>query len=67
LQAAGYNLGPSRWLGYWWLLAGVPLGAWLYWRGKVGWAGLAISPYVWSYYLLWTLPWVNPRYSEPSR
>lgn len=68
LQSSGYNLSPSRFVGYWWLVAGIPLGAWLFSRGRVGWAGLAISPYVWSYYLLWTLPWVNsasrPRASE---
>lgn len=53
------NRGPSRILGYWWFVIGVPLGTWLFFRGRVGWAGLAISPYVWSYYLFWLLPEVN--------
>lgn len=53
------NRGPTRLLGYWWFLIGLPLGAWLFWRGRVGWAGLAISPYVWPYYLFWVLPEVN--------
>jgi hypothetical protein len=54
-----YNRSPTRELGYLWLLVGVPLGAWLFWRGRPGWAGLAISPYVWAYYLFWLLPEVN--------
>jgi hypothetical protein len=71
LQTSGYNLGPTRWLGYWWLVGGIPLGLWLYTKGRVGWAGLAISPYIWSYYLFWLLPEVNrramqePRLTEP--
>jgi hypothetical protein len=56
-----YNYGPSRVLGAWWLVIGVPVGVWLFWRGRVGWAGLAISPYVWAYYLFWLLPEVNRR------
>jgi len=45
--------GPPAWLGSAWLLIGVPLGAWLTWRGRVGWAGLAISPYwLMPYYLM---------------
>jgi hypothetical protein len=58
------NRGPSRILGYWWFVIGAPLGAWLFWRGRVGWAGLAISPYVWSYYLFWLLPEVNQPADE---
>lgn len=46
------NLGPSRWIGLWWLVAGIPLAAWLTLRGRVGWASLAISPYWLPYYLL---------------
>jgi hypothetical protein len=58
-----YNRSPTREIGYWWMLVGIPLGASLFWRGRVGWAGLAISPYVWSYYLFWALPELNrPRY-----
>lgn len=53
------NLGPTRHIGYSWFLIGLPVGAWLFWRGRVGWAGLAISPYIWSYYLFWVLPEVN--------
>lgn len=47
------NLGPSRLLGTAWLLIGIPLAAVLTWRGRLGWASLAVShPYVLPYYLL---------------
>jgi hypothetical protein len=47
-----FNVGPTVVVGLWWLLVGIPLGAWLFWRGRVGLAGLAISPYVLPYYLM---------------
>lgn len=46
------NLSPSRFIGGWWLLVGVPLGIWLTWRGRPGFAALAMSPYVLPHYLL---------------
>jgi hypothetical protein len=47
------NVGPSRFLGTIpWLVVGLPLAAWLTWRGRVGWASLAASPYWFPYYLL---------------
>ena len=46
------NLSPSRFLGAWWLVAGVPLGIWLTVRGHPGFAALAMSPYVLPHYLL---------------
>ena len=47
------NLGPTRFLGPWWLVIGIPLAVWLTRRGRLGWASLAISyPYVLPYYLL---------------
>jgi hypothetical protein len=49
---AAYNIGPSRLLGHAWLLAGVPLAAWLLARGRVGLSGLALSPYLLPQYLL---------------
>ena len=54
------NLSPSRYLGGWWLLAGVPLAAWLTVRGRIGFAALAISPYVLPHYLLVLLLELNP-------
>lgn len=47
-----FNVGPTAVIGPWWLLVGIPLGSWLFWRGKVGLAGLVISPYVLPYYLM---------------
>ena len=47
------NVGPSRFLGTIpWLVVGLPLAAWLTWKGRVGWASLAASPYWFPYYLL---------------
>lgn len=47
------NVGPSRFIGTLpWLLVGLPLAAWLTRRGRVGLAGLAVSPYWLPYYLL---------------
>lgn len=47
------NVGPSRLIGTGpWVLVGMPLAAWLTWRGRVGLASLAASPYWLPYYLL---------------
>ena len=66
----GLNLSPTRFIGPWWLLLGVPLGAWLTWRGHLGWAAFAVSPYVLPYYLIFGLlelprSWIDPRW-RPS-
>jgi hypothetical protein len=50
-----FNIGPTAVIGLWWLILGLPLGAWLLWRGRVGLSGLAISPYVLPYYLMTAL------------
>jgi len=52
---SAFNIGPSALVGLWWLVLGIPLGAWLFWRGRVGLAGLAISPYLLPYYLMFAL------------
>jgi hypothetical protein len=49
--ANDFNLSPSRFLGPAWLLIGVPLGAWLTIRGRLGWATMAVSPYLLPYYV----------------
>lgn len=46
------NVGPSRFIGLSWLFVGVPLAAFLTWRGRIGLASLAISPYLLPYYLI---------------
>jgi hypothetical protein len=50
-----WNLGPSRLIGLWWTLMGVPLGIWLTIRGRLGLASLAVSPYWLPYYFLFLL------------
>jgi hypothetical protein len=61
--ASSFNIGPTRVLGYWWLLAGIPLGLALFVRGHVGWAGLAISPYILPQYAL--IAWASAS-RDPS-
>lgn len=58
LLSSPANLGPTRFLGSLWLILGVPLAAWLTIKGRLGLAGLAISPTVLPMYplvLLWEL------------
>jgi hypothetical protein len=47
-----YNVGPSQIIGLAWVPIGLAIAAWLTWKGRVGWAGLAISPYWLPYYLM---------------
>lgn len=49
--ANDFNLSPSHFLGLAWLAIGVPLAAWLTSRGRLGWASMAISPYLLPYYV----------------
>ena len=50
------NVGPSRFVGTIpWLIIGLPLAAWLTWKGRVGFASLAASPYWLPYYLLFPI------------
>ena len=49
---SAFNIGPTAVIGLWWLILGIPLGAWLFRRGRVGLSGLAISPYLLPYYLM---------------
>jgi hypothetical protein len=50
--APEYDIGPTAWFGQWWLLIGIPLGVILTLRGFVGWAGLAVTPYLLPQFLL---------------
>ena len=49
--ANDFNLSPSRFVGITWLAIGVPLAVWLTIRGRLGWASMAISPYLLPYYV----------------
>lgn len=60
--ANDFNLSPSRSIGLAWLVVGVPLAAWLTLRGRLGWASLAVSPYLLPYYVqMLGLELVEPR------
>jgi hypothetical protein len=59
-----WDMGPVSALGPAWFTIGIPLAAWLTWRGRVGWAGLAISPYLIPQYLLWPLLEVRSQRSS---
>ena len=60
--ANDFNLSPSRFIGAAWLIIGLPLAAWLTVRGRVGWASMAISPYLLPYWVqMLGLELVQPR------
>lgn len=61
ISTSSTNVGPSRFVGLAWLIVGVPLAGWLTWKGRVGWASLAISPYLLPYYLLMGLLELAPK------
>lgn len=57
-----FNLSPSHLIGAWWLLIGTPLAVWLTARRHLGWASMAISPYLLPYYVqMLGLELVQPR------
>lgn len=56
-----WDMGPTSVFGPGWLLIGIPLAVLLTMRGHVGWAGLAVSPYLIPQYLLWPLMELRTR------
>lgn len=67
-----FNYGPSGFIGLWWIPIGLALAVWLTWRGRLGLASLAISPYWLPYYFLMLLleaapgqPAPDPRQRDP--
>ncbi len=63
-----FNLSPSRFLGLAWLIIGLPWAAWLTYRGRLGWASMAISPYILPYWIqMLGLEWVRPRGSKQAQ
>jgi hypothetical protein len=58
---ADLNLGPTAVIGAWWLVVAVPLAVWLTWRGRLGLASIAASPYWLPYYFLMLLLELVPR------
>lgn len=60
------NFGPTRVFGVAWLVVGLPLAGWLTVMGRVGLAGLAMSPYILvPYYLMALLD--LPRHGPDAR
>ncbi len=49
------NIAPTHWIGIAWAPFGVALAGWLVWRGHLGLASLAASPYLFGYYLLFAV------------
>ena len=66
-----FDVGPARLVGGWWIPMGLVLAAILTWRGRLGWASLAISPYWLPYYLMMPLleirGWYLRRVPVPER
>jgi hypothetical protein len=62
---ADLNLGPTAVIGFWWLVIAIPLAAWLTWRGRLGLASMAASPYWLPYYFLMLLLELVPKYQRP--
>jgi hypothetical protein len=61
-----FNLSPSRFIGTWWLPIGTVLAVWLTYRGHVGWAALAVNPYVLPHYVLFALLELDPSRPEQA-
>jgi len=66
LDVPSWSMGPSYWLGLWWLAIGIPLGLVLLWRGHPGWAGLAWSSYWVPAYFLMPLVEDHKRLAAPA-
>jgi hypothetical protein len=58
------NFGPSRLVGTLWIPVGIAVAALLTWRGRVGLASLAISPYWLPYYFM--MPLLELRHRLPK-
>jgi hypothetical protein len=51
-MGVSYQYGPSAIIGWWWMLAGVPLSLLAFWKGNPATAGLLLQPYWLPYYLV---------------
>ncbi len=61
-----WDIGPSRLLGLWWWPIGLLASGWLLWRGRLGLASIAISPYWLPYYLLFLLLELRQQAESPA-
>jgi hypothetical protein len=64
--AGPFELGPGRFIGIVWVPIGLALAAWFTWRGRLGFASLAASPYWLPYYLLFLLLEARPDSPFPA-
>jgi hypothetical protein len=62
-----YNWGPSAIIGLWWVPIGLALAAYLTWKGRLGLASIAISPYWLPYYFLMGLLELAPSRFKKTR
>lgn len=60
-----HSIGPPAWFGLWWFAAVLFIAPWLILRGKVGLAGLLVSPYWLPYYLF--MPLIDLRRTSDGR
>jgi hypothetical protein len=60
-----FDVGPSRLIGSLWVPIGLALAVWLTWRGRLGWASLAASPYWLPYYLMMPFLEIRRWYLRP--
>lgn len=64
---ADLNLSPSAIIGVWWLPVGLAAAVWLTYRGRLGFASLAASPYWLPYYFLMLLLELIPPAERDQR
>lgn len=60
-----FDVGPSRLIGALWVPIGLAIAAWLTWRGRLGFASLAASPYWLPYYLIMLFLEIRRWYLRP--
>ena len=65
-EIALHNAGPSAIIGVWWIPIGLALAAFLTWRGRLGLASLAASPYLILYYWIYGLLEFLPPPRRPA-
>ena len=61
------NILPSRWIGLWWWPIGLAIAAVLTWKGRLGFASLLASPYLYQHYWLALLFELRRRDEDQSQ
>jgi hypothetical protein len=65
-EIALHNAGPSALIGAWWIPIGIALAILFTWRGRLGLASLAVSPYLILYYWIFALLEITPFRRTPE-